>query len=219
MEPTEGQEPAQPETTPDPTPPPPKTFDESYVKELRSEAAKYRKTAKEYEARMAEIEAAQEAAEAKKLAEQGEYKTLAEKARAEADQLRQELEAERARLASERVNNQALAIAASLGVIDPTDANVLAAVAGIDPASENTEAEIKTRIEGLKETRPYLFGTNRPGLSSFNPTGQPNEPALETDEARRARLNNPGSNFFNFENEAALRAAGGGVIWPKGKPD
>jgi molecular chaperone GrpE (heat shock protein) len=227
MEPTEpGQvpttptEPTPPPTTPTPTPEP-KTFDEDYVKGLRSEAAKYRKAAKENEARLAELQTAQEAAEAAKLAEQGEFKTLAERAKEEAETLRQELEAERATLAAERLTRQASTIAATLGVIDPNDANVTAAINGLDPSADDLADQIKQRLEALKEVRPYLFQANRAAsLARFDPSGQPQGPARETDEERRARLHGGNTAFFNFEDQEAMRAAGGGVIWPKrGQPD
>lgn len=221
-----GQEPTQPipiePTTPEPDPThppttPPKTFDESYVKELRAEAAKNRKANKELQTKLDKISQTQEAQEAAKLAEQGEFQKLADNARQEADQLRLDLTAQAQQLANERRTRQASTIAAQMGVNHLDDANITAAIDNVDMSGDDPEAEIKKRLETLKERRPDLFqGKGAPELASFNPSGQPQAPPRETDAQRRLRISGGNNQFFD---EQAAAASGGGVVWPKGKPE
>jgi hypothetical protein len=167
--------------------------------------------------KLAELEAAQEAAAAQEMEAQGEWKKLAEQNADKASELEKQLAQQQQQLANERRNRMAISEATRLGVADPTDANVIAAVSGIDPGGEDAEAEIRKALEALKESRPYLFQANRPGgLASFNPSGQSQQQAGETDEQKRARLFGGSRQFF--DPEAAARS-GGGVVWPKGKPD
>jgi hypothetical protein len=215
----DGQEPTQPieNDTPPTTPPetpPPKTFDESYVKDLRAEAAKHRKDAKAAQTRLAELEAAQAAAETAELEAQGKWKELAEQNAAKVAEYEARLAEGEAALQAERRNTLAVTIATQLGAIDPTDANFVSAVAGIEITAEDAAAQIQQALTALKEARPYLFSTGKPNLASFNPSGQPQNPPAETDEQRRTRLYSGGSRAF-FD----TTGAGGGVIWPKGEPD
>lgn len=217
-----GQEPTNrnDDTQPDPTPttPPEETkFDASYVKDLRSEAANYRKELRAAQKRLEEIEAAQEAAKTAELEQQGKWQELAEQKASEAKELEAQLERQRQELANERRANIALSVATRLGAIDPGDANFAAAVSAIDVNAEDATEQITRSLEALKEARPYLFGKRVGNLASFNPTGQVPPPPGETDNERRRRLWGGGSHPM-FDTEAA-EVAGGGVIWPKGEPD
>lgn len=83
---------------------------------------------------------------------------------------------------------KAISHASILGAYDPSDPNFAAAVAGIDPASDTADADIKAAIDALKAAKPYLFkpAGARP-LESFNPAGS--EPgAAETDQQRAQRV-------------------------------
>lgn len=218
-----GQEPIKPNNDTPPTEPTPqsddgqKTFDETYVKELRAEAAKNRKALRDAQAQLDEIRQAQEADETQRLAQQGEYKKLAEQEAAKRAALEKQLADQERALAGERRDRLAISVATTLGAIDPTDANFTAAVAGIDPNEDGAQDAIRQALETLKERRPYLFGQHRQGLAPFNPSGQDQGPPRETDAQRRMRLYSGGGQSI-FDASGATEH-GGGVIWPKGKPD
>lgn len=208
-------EPNQTETPPEPTEPttePQQTFDADYVKKLRAEAAQHRKAAKEAQTQLSDLQKAQDAAEAKKLEEQGAYQELAKKAQAEAEQLRQELEAQAKRLTDEKRNRLAISVATRLGAIDPTDANFISAVAGIDAEGDDAEAAILSRLEALKDTRPYLFQGHRPtpALTQFNPGHGPQPQPRETDQQRRDRIYGGGVGIFDPQ---TAQEHGGGVVF------
>lgn len=214
-------EPNPTETPPEPTEPttePQQTFDADYVKKLRAEAAQHRKAAKEAQALLSDLQKAQDAAEAKKLEEQGEWQKRAEQEAAKRQELEAKLEAQLRQLTDERRNRLAVHVATQLGAIDPTDANFLAAVSGVDVEADDAEQAIRQALEALRESRPYLFQVRRGAtLASFNPAQGPQQPHRETDDERRERLYSGGSRKF-FDPEAAAKA-GGGLVWPKGKPE
>ncbi len=202
-----------PTTPPEVSPPAPKTFDESYVKGLRAEAAKNRKDLKATQAKLQELETAQTAAETAELEAQGQWKTLAEQNAAKTVELEAQLAEREAALQAERRNTLAVSIATQLGVINPTDANVRAAVAAIDIATDGAEAQIQQALEALKVSRPYLFGTGKPNLAPFNPQSGPTDPATETPAQRRQRIYGGGPSRVFDPKSAEER--GGGVLYPK----
>ncbi len=215
----DGQEPTQPieNDTPPPTTPPeptpiPKTFDESYVKDLRAEAAKYRKDSRDTRARLQELEAAQAAAETAELETQGQWQTLAKQNAAKTAELEAQLEAA---LQTERRNTLAVTVAAQLGAIDPTDANFQAAVNAISIAADDAEAKIQQALEALKTSRPYLFGTGKPNLAPFNPATGETVPTTETAAQRRQRIYGGGPSRV-FDPKGA-EERGGGVLYPDPK--
>ncbi len=207
--------PAEPtSTTPPEAPPPaPKTFDESYVKGLRAEAAKNRKELKAAEVKLRELETAQATAETAELEAQGEWQKLAEQNAAKAVELGVQLAEREAALQIERRNTLAVSIATQLGAIDPTDANFLNAVVTIDIAADGAEAQIRQALDALKAVRPYLFGTGKPNLAPFNPATGPTEPAAETAAQRRQRIYGGGPSRVFDPKSAEER--GGGVLYPK----
>jgi small-conductance mechanosensitive channel len=214
-----GQEPTQPTTENEPTPPEqpteptqPKTFDESYVKDLRTEAAKYRKAAREAQAKLKKLETAQEAAEATELEAQGQWKELAEQNAAKTAQLEAQLAEQESRLNAERRNTMAVTVATQLGAIDPTDANFTSAVSAIDISEQGAEERISQALTALTETRPYLFGSGKPTLAPFNPAGGETEPRTETATQRRQRIYGGGPSRVFDAKSAPQR--GGGVIFP-----
>src|SRR5574342_818976 len=75
--------------------PAPKTFDEAYVKELRSENADWRKKFRDLEKRMGDFEAKKKQAEEDELKEQNLHKELADRYKADLDKAKAELETER----------------------------------------------------------------------------------------------------------------------------
>lgn len=219
---SDGQEPTQPIkddpplTTPpepktEPEPATPKTFDESYVKELRAEAAKNRKAAKDAKKALDEIRQTQEAADAKKLEEQGEWQKLAEQNATKVKEAEAKLAEQDVALKAERRSALAISIATQLGAIDPTDANFQSAVGAIDIAADDAETKIRQALEALKVARPYLFGTGKPNLASFNPATGSTEPTAETPTERRQRIYGGGASKV-FDAKAAEKR-GGGVIY------
>jgi hypothetical protein len=213
-----GQEPTQP-TESKPTPPEqpteptqPKTFDESYVKDLRTEAAKHRKAAREAQAKLQELQTAAEAAEAAELEAQGQWKELAEQNAAKTAQLEAQLAEQESMLNVERRNTVAVTVATQLGAIDPSDANFTNAVSAIDMAADDAQGQIKEALETLKVRRPYLFGTGKPSLAPFNPASGETQPTTETAAQRRQRIYGGGASRV-FDPKAA-QERGGGVIFP-----
>jgi hypothetical protein len=86
--------------------------------------------------------------------------------------------------------NLAGSVAGRLGAHDPQDANILAAISGIDPAGANAEQEIDAALRGLQTSKPYLFkspgqGNTQPAVTAFNPAGGA---AAESDMQRVQRL-------------------------------
>lgn len=202
-----------PTTPPEASPPAPKTFDESYVKGLRAEAAKNRKELKAAEVKLRELEEAKTATETAELEAQGQWKTLAEQNAAKTADLESQLAEREAALQAERRNTLAVSVATQLGAIDPTDANVQTAVVAIDIAVDGAEAQIRQALEALKASRPYLFGTGKPNLAPFNPATGPTEPAAETATQRRQRIYGGGPSRVFDPKSAEER--GGGVLYPK----
>ncbi len=97
------------------------------------------------------------------------------------------------RLAGEKRANIAQAVAARLGAHDPSDANVLAAVASIDPAGENAESQIEAALKALQEKKPYLFrqqqGTPNGGMGPLAPMNPGSRSGgAETDQQRMQRI-------------------------------
>src|SRR5512133_2640852 len=90
---TQGQTPAAPEAGNEEQADAKKTFDETYVKELRSESASYRTKLRDAEKRLADLEAAAKQGEESKLAEEQKWQQLAEKRAQELEKLSQQLKA------------------------------------------------------------------------------------------------------------------------------
>lgn len=216
-----GQEPTQPienEPTPPEQPEPTsKTFDESYVKSLRDEAAKHRKELRATQKQLKDLQTAQEAAEAAELEAQGQWKELAEQNAAKTAQLEAQLAEQEKRLNAERRNTLAVSIATQLGAIDPTDANFTSAVSEIDISADGAPGQIQQALEALKEARPYLFGTGKPSLAPFNPATTPTEPAAETPAQRRQRIYGGGASRV-FDPKSA-QERGGGVVYTQTKTE
>jgi hypothetical protein len=201
--------PPEPAGTP-PEPAAPKTFDESYVRELRAEAAKNRKAARDLEKQLQQFQAEKDAAAAKELEAQGEWQKLAEQESARRAELEKQIEAQAAQLANEQRSRTATGIAASLGAIDPTDPNFIAAVANVDVSAIDATAQIQQALEALKEARPYLFqGQRQSNLASFNPAHGPQPEPKETDAQRRERIYGGGRGIFDPDKAPNL---GGGVV-------
>ena len=188
-----------PPTTPppEPTSPAPKTFDESYVKDLRAEAKKHREEAKAAKTRLQELEAAQVAADTAELEAQGQWKELAEQNAAKTAELETQLAEQNVALQTERRNTLAVSIATQLDAINPTDANFQLAVAAIDIAADDAETKIRQALEALRDGNfSYLFGTAKPNLAPFNPSGQPQDPPKETPAHQRERIRGGGGKSF-----------------------
>lgn len=134
-------------------------------------------------ARLAEIENAGKSEAEKTAARLAEI----EKALGLKDQTIEKLTGE---LTSTKRQSLAASVASKLGAHDPQDANILSAIASIDPAGENAAGDIEKALTALKESKPYLFktagqGTQAPGVAAFNPAGGGQ---AETDAQRVARL-------------------------------
>lgn len=169
-----------------------KMFDEAYVKELRTEAAKYRKEKQETERRLAELEAASKQQEEKKLTEQQEWQKLAEKRAAELEAMKAELANERLNFLRTAIGNEYKlppAIAKRLTGSNEdelrADAKAIAAELKLDqPATEPPKPEAAPAPSQPAQSG-NLFTPARSQVTAPTPGGQV---VGETDEQRRARL-------------------------------
>jgi LPS O-antigen subunit length determinant protein (WzzB/FepE family) len=144
-------------------------------------------------------------------------KSETEKMQEKLSRLEQEYESERAKRRAAQLSAKVATIAGRLGAVDPQDANFVMATQAIDPDGDGADNELESIIEGLKNTRPYLF--QKPGmrLESFNPADGAGVGATETSKQRRSRLVGGGGMVWDID----PKAHGGGVIfgpgWDKGK--
>lgn len=169
-----------------------KVFDETYVKELRSENADWRKKYRDMEKRLSEVENAKQQETDKKLAEDQKWQELAAKREDEIKTLKAAQEAERLELLRVKVS---LPYAARLpqveGVTDPvgefagrlrgTNEEELKAdaerlIALIRPPQTEAQQPAPTQSTGQ---------TARRQTTTVAPDGQPSG---ETDEQKRNRL-------------------------------
>jgi hypothetical protein len=181
----------------------PKTYDETYVKELRKENATHRTKARELEARLAELENASKAAEDKKLAEQNEWKTLAEKRAAE-------LDAERQKFAQERLDllrgNVAARYASRLVKPDGED---------VDPVAEFAKRLSGSTVDELvadAEKLIKLFGA--PAAASADPArSRPTTTPAPDGQPRAGRDDTTRKGeYFGGANTSPMFQGGGVVI-------
>ena len=89
--------------------------------------------------------------------------------------------------ATEYVRQAKIVAAASmLNAYDAADPNFAAATAAIDPSDPKADGQIKTALESLKASKPYLFRPPGGRLETFNPAGPSGE--AETDAQRAHRV-------------------------------
>jgi hypothetical protein len=166
-----------------------KTFDEAYVKELRTEAAKHRKEKQELAERLAALETASKQQEEKKLTEQQEWQKLAEKRAAE-------LEAMKAELANERLNFLRTALGAEYK-LPPAIAKRLAGSTEdeLRADAKAIAAELKLDQPATEPAKPEPQAPTAQSANPFTPArSQVTAPTPggssvgETDDQRRARL-------------------------------
>lgn len=129
-------------------------------------------------------------------------------------------EAEAARLAAEnerdntKYESAIIAEAAKLNFNDPNDAVLLVDRSQLKIVDGKVQGAPEA-VKSLAESRKYLLKSSNPALATFNPAGG-GDGVTETDAQRRARLYSGGGNFFDA-GQAAQQ--GGGVVWPKPKPE
>lgn len=140
-------------------------------------------------AKLAELENANKS-ETQKLADQlaALQKALADKDAAIAER--------DAALTAERRRASVSSVAQSFGALDPTDANIIQATADIDINDPNAETTIQSKLQALREKKPYLFRAaeqqqggpagGAPGLTPFNPGSGTGE--AMTDQQRLKQL-------------------------------
>lgn len=194
-------------TTPAATPAPEKTFTQAELEQhiadrLKRERDKYKdypdlKAAADELAKIKESQLSETEKLQKRLAE-------LEQARAAAEtQARETL-----------IKSAIVAAAARLNFVDPEDAYSLVNKAAVE--FENGQpANVEKLVKDLAESRKYLIKSSNPALATFNPSGN-GGPVAETDAQKRARIYGGGGSIFDA-NRAEQR--GGGVFWPKGKPE
>ena len=130
----------------------PKTYDESYVRELRSEAAKHRTERNEARKRVEELDSKVKGFED---ANKSELQKLADdKAR-----LEQELAARDRDVTEREVKVRVTSAAAKLNIVDPDAAYLLLDLASID--AEDSQGVTKA-LKALVKEKPYLIRGSAP---------------------------------------------------------
>lgn len=164
----------------------PKTFDEDYVKDLRSEAADWRKKFRELEKRLAGFDVEKNKQVESKLAEDQKWKDLADKREKELTDLKTSLEAERL------VN-----LRNKVGIEFKLTPSQIKRLQGASEDELRTDAEELVKDLGLDKpqpaaeppkpppTQPAAADPSRRQTTAVAPDGQP---VGETDDQRRARL-------------------------------
>lgn len=209
-EPIEPIEPIEPTPTSDPpaTPQPPaqQTLTPDEAQRLQENVSQFRQYEKQYKAQIVEMkkqikafetdqatrQTAETEAERTRLTDQEKWKELAEAGQAENVAQAQRLADMEAQLVDSARRSAGHRAATAAGAVNPDDLNFMNAIIDIDMSDKDAEALICAAVEAMKETHVYLFKPAepetpvRPGLTSFNPSGD--GPRL-TDAQRIARLN------------------------------
>lgn len=160
------------------------TFDAAYVKQLREEAASWRRKVKDLEARVTGFEQ-------EKMTEAEKAKAQAEAAKAEATQAQEALRKARAEAAISRE-------AAKHGV----DADLLTRLVTPEFDDDGNPTGIDAAINDLLTKHPYLRAGGAVSLSSTNPQ---RKSALTLDDIRRMTPEQINARWT--EVEAALKAS------------
>lgn len=160
-----------------------KTFSAEYVKELRDEAAKWRKEFRSLESQIKSFEQSKTEAEESKLKEQGNYKELLDKQTKEFTQLKAELE-------KERLGNLRLRVGSELGLSPALQSRL------VGSTEEELREDAKALVAALGLDKPKAEAAPPAPTATTDPTARrqttavapDGKPAGETDEQRRARL-------------------------------
>lgn len=164
----------------------PKTYDETYVKQLRDEAASYRVKAKETEDRLKALEAQSKELPAKLL------KALGLEPDPNKNWEKQVQEAQAAAQAATEKANQRLiraevkVAAAALGIVDPDAALALADLSKVQVADDGTVSGVKEALEALAKAKPYLIG--KPGQAALGSGSNPGANTGNTQTFTREQL-------------------------------
>jgi|SRR3990172_7856475 len=113
------------------------------------------------------------------------------------------------------IRSKVISEAARLNFNDPEDAYNFIKITEIEFADNGEPKNVAELVKVLAESRKYLIKSTNPALAIFNPAGGGNAPQ-ETDAQKRARIYGGGGNFFDPSRATEM---GGGVFWPKGKPE
>jgi len=142
-----------------------KTYDESYVKELRGEAASYRKKLREVEKQVESLSKAQ------KEKEDSEKSDL-ERALSKVSELEKELETNRKAMSDADIKAKVLSEASKMNVVDPEAAYRLLDI--------EDEVDIKKSLSDLLKEKPYLVKSEEPPSPGVG--GQPVKANPSTDQ-------------------------------------
>ena len=139
--------------TPEPEPQEPKTFDEAYVKELRTEAAKYRTKAKELEQQLQTLPGEITAKVLAALGLEPDPQKNFDQQLAEANKKAQEAE----KRANERlVRAEVISLATDMGLIDADAALALMDRTDVTVKDDGTVDGVKEALEALVVAKPWL---------------------------------------------------------------
>ena len=191
--------------TPEPEPQEPKMFSEDYVKDLRTEAAKYRTKAKELEGKLQTLPGEITAKVLAALGMEPDPDKNFEKQLAEAQAKAQEAE----KRANERlVRAEVISLATDMGLVDADAALALMDRTDVTVKDDGTVDGVKEALEALVAAKPWLKkeqkttvggGTNPPGGAEPKTIDQQIEEAVKAGNTALAiRLKNE-KYFFKKE--------------------
>lgn len=172
--------------TPEPEPQEPKMFSEDYVKDLRTEAAKYRTKAKELEGKLQTLPGEITAKVLAALGLEPDPDKNFEKQLAEAQAKAQEAE----KRANERlVRAEVISLATDMGLVDADAALALMDRTDVTVKDDGTVSGAKEALEALVAAKPWLKkaeakqpvggGTNPPGGNSIKTIDQQIDEAVK----------------------------------------
>lgn len=170
--------------TPEPEPQEPKMFSEDYVKDLRTEAAKYRTKAKELEGKLQTLPGEITAKVLAALGMEPDPDKNFEKQLAEAQAKAQEAE----KRANERlVRAEVISLAADMALVDSDAALALMDRSAVAVKDDGTVEGAKEALEALVEAKPWLKkAETKPVGGGTNPPNDAKTIDQQIEEAMRA---------------------------------
>jgi myosin heavy subunit len=167
-----------------------KTYDESYVKKLRGEAATHRTKLRETEERMAKLEKKLAEEEKKKLSDSERTQVELQETKDELAKLQADLD-QRSQLSREvqlEADVVKIAVLPDLGIVDPDAAYKLLDRDALEFDDETGRAtNIREVLDALVEERPYLVATGEkkpPKVGATNSERQKGKALTREDIAR-----------------------------------
>lgn len=147
----------------------PKIYDETYVKQLRDEAASYRVKAKETEDRLKALEAQSKELPAKLLQALGLEPDPNKNWEKQVQEAKVAAQAATEKANQRLIRAEVKVLAKDLGIVDPEAAFALADLSKVQVAEDGTVSGVREALEALAKAKPYLIGKSGQVGSGSNP--------------------------------------------------